>query len=226
MVRTGTASCLNESLRIALPSHDFASNIPGTFDGEVNLQVGETVVFSCGVGSFEGHELGKHGHLKFCFGSFSRAFAAGKPGNRRLPVEYGGLSAELSNGDPVLLNDGTVRLEVVHSPREYSGDVTCTVIEAGVASSRKGVNVPGTLVELPSIGPKDEEALRHALPLGIDFVAVSYVRTVNDLIPAKTMIEELAPGVPIVAKIEHPSALGNLEDIMDMCMTQSMIVSL
>jgi len=72
-------------------------------------------------------------------------------------------------------------------------------------------------VELPSIGENDKEALTHALHHGVDFVAVSYVRTAEDLVPAMELIAEIAPGTPIVAKIEHPSALTHLDSIMDLC---------
>lgn len=166
----------------------------GTFPGEVNLVPGERVKLVCGVDELDD---------------------IGPAGDRVLPIQYAGLSAELQVGDPVLLNDGTVRMTVVASDRTPNGEVVCEVNEAGMASSRKGVNVPGTLVELPSIGPKDEEALRHALTNGVDFVAVSYVRTAEDLAPAKALIDELSPGVPMIAKIEHPAALQNMDAILD-----------
>jgi hypothetical protein len=77
---------------------------------------------------------------------------------------YAGLSAELKPGDPVLLNDGTVRMIVMESAGVPGSTVTCRVDEPGMVSSRKGINVPGTLVELPSIGPKvGVFALMHLL---------------------------------------------------------------
>lgn len=131
------------------------------------------------------------------------------------PVEYGGLSAELKPGDPILVNDGLIRLTVLTTPGEANGKVRCRVEDGGPISSRKGVNVPGTLVDLPAIGPKDKAALQHALENGADYIAVSYVRTADDLIPAKEAVAEASMHVPVLAKIEHPVALENLNSILD-----------
>ena len=131
------------------------------------------------------------------------------------PVEYGGLSAELKPGDPILVADGLIRLTVLTTPGEPNGKVRCKVEDGGPISSRKGVNVPGTLVDLPAIGPKDKAALQHALENGADYIAVSYVRTADDLIPAKEAVAEASMHVPVLAKIEHPVALENLDTILD-----------
>ena len=131
------------------------------------------------------------------------------------PVEYGGLSAELKPGDPILVTDGLLRLPVLTTPGEANGKVRCRVEDGGPISSRKGVNVPGTLVDLPAIGPKDKAALQHALENGADYIAVSYVRTADDLIPAKEAVAEASMHVPVLAKIEHPVALENLDTILD-----------
>ena len=130
-------------------------------------------------------------------------------------MEYGGLSAELKPGDPILVNDGLIRLTVLTTPGEANGKVRCRVEDGGPISSRKGVNVPGTLVDLPAIGPKDKAALQHALENGADYIAVSYVRTADDLIPAKEAVAEASMHVPVLAKIEHPVALENLNSILD-----------
>ena len=78
--------------------------------------------------------------------------------NKQLPVQYAGLSAELKKGDPVLLSDGLIRLKVLSTSGKPGGVVTCRVQDGGPISARKGINVPGTLVDLPAIGPKDELA--------------------------------------------------------------------
>ena len=133
-----------------------------------------------------------------------------------LPVEYAGLSAELKAGDPVLIADGLIRLIVEQAPGTPSGTVLCTVEDGGPVSGRKGVNVPGTMVDLPAIGPNDKAAIAHALDAGADYIAVSYVRTPEDLQPAIDAVKAAGKHVPIVAKIEHPMALECLEDILDL----------
>ncbi|MCH1528671.1 MAG: pyruvate kinase [Candidatus Poseidoniaceae archaeon] len=133
-----------------------------------------------------------------------------------LPVEYAGLSAELHPGDPVLIADGLVRLVVNSTTGVPSGTVACTVEDGGPVSARKGVNVPGTMVDLPAIGPNDKAAIAHALEAGADYIAVSYVRTPDDLRPAIAAVKAAGKHVPIVAKIEHPMALERLDEILDL----------
>ena len=126
------------------------------------------------------------------------------------------MSAELKPGDPILINDGLIRLTVLSTDGTPNGTVRCKVEDGGPISSRKGVNVPGTLVDLPAIGPKDQAALQHALENGADYIAVSYVRTAEDLQPAKEAVKKASMHVPILAKIEHPVALDNLDSILDL----------
>ncbi|MEL0331656.1 MAG: pyruvate kinase [Candidatus Poseidoniales archaeon] len=163
----------------------------GNFPEVELLEEGAEIVLHCGVA-----------HLEATNGT-------------EFPVEYGGLSAELKPGDPILVADGLIRLTVLTTPGEPNGKVRCKVEDGGPISSRKGVNVPGTLVDLPAIGPKDKAALQHALENGADYIAVSYVRTADDLIPAKEAVAEASMHVPVLAKIEHPVALENLDTILD-----------
>jgi pyruvate kinase len=161
----------------------------GRFEGHVDLVRGEEIDLICG--REEGLDNG-------------------------LPVAWGGLSADLKVDDPILLADGLVRLRVISTPNTPNSRVTCVVEDGGKMTQRKGINVPSTLVDLPAVGPYDKECLAHALSLGVDFVAVSYVRTPEDLIPAKEMIEEAGVHTWVIAKIEHPSALKHLIEIVDM----------
>ena len=162
----------------------------GNFPSVILLQAGDEVILNCGVK--EMNTVGKS-----------------------LPVEYDGLSAELKMGDFVLLADGLVRMQVTESSGIKGSTVNCVVIDGGPISSRKGINVPGTLVDLPAIGPKDHAALAHALKSGADWIAVSYVRTAEDIRPARDAINAAGSHTPIIAKIEHPSALDNLHSILD-----------
>ena len=160
----------------------------GEFDGTRNLTQGEIVTLICGKKHHEGPEI---------------------------PVEYGGLSLELRKDDPVLIADGLVRLIVSEVSGKANSTVICEVIDGGQISSRKGINVPSTNVNLPAIGEKDELALKHALDNGADWIAVSYVRTAEDLKPARKAIRDAGKHTPIIAKIEHPVALTNLQSILD-----------
>ncbi|DAC40064.1 MAG TPA: pyruvate kinase, partial [Candidatus Poseidoniales archaeon] len=132
-----------------------------------------------------------------------------------LPVEYDGLSSELSPGDSVLIADGLIRLSVVKTGGERGSFVDCLVEDGGPVTSRKGINLPGTTIDLPAIGEKDKLALDHALKTGADWIAVSYVRSAEDLRPAKDAVKAAGLHTPIIAKIEHPAALKNLHSILD-----------
>ena len=147
----------------------------GYFDGEHILEAGAQLTLQCG-------------------------YAEGVATSTTLPVEYLGLAEELQPGDPVLLSDGLIQLEVKSS---QGNEVICEVIEGGPISQRKGINVPGTVVKLPAVGPRDEEALRHALSLGVEFIAVSYVRTAEDIQPVRRMLDEAESEAWIISKIEQ-----------------------
>ena len=165
------------------------------------------------LGEFEGvYVLGMRKKVELHCGVSHMADAS----NKKLPVQYAGLSAELKEGDPILLADGLIRLKVLSTTGESGGVVKCRIQDGGPISSRKGINVPGTLVDLPAIGPKDELALKHALDNGADIIAISYVRTAKDLQPAKEAIEKRGLSTWIVAKIEHPMALTHLDEILDL----------
>ncbi len=163
----------------------------GRFPGVLVLERGSSINLHCGQHSMANADIGN------------------------IPVEYDGLSAELNDGDPVLIADGLIRLRVVQSPLQPSAVVQCIVEDGGLLSERKGVNVPGTMVDLPAIGPNDEAALAHALKAGADYIAVSYVRTAKDLEPAQRAVREAGLHVPLIAKIEHPVALEHLDEILD-----------
>ncbi len=171
----------------------------GTFEGEVVLERGELIDLHCGVP--DGLPAQANTIL-------------GEP-VKTLPVEWDGLSKDLRVGDPVLLSDGLIRLEVLSAPEHIGEVVRCRVEDGGILTERKGINVPRTLVKLPAVGPHDLDCLEHALSQNVDFVAVSYVRSAGDLEPARERIKEAGVHTWIVAKIEHPAALKDLNAIVE-----------
>ncbi|WP_069815182.1 pyruvate kinase [Streptomyces sp. TP-A0874] len=124
---------------------------------------------------------------------------------------YKGLPADVSKGESILINDGAVALQVteVDGPR-----VRCIVIEGGVISDHKGINLPGVAVNVPALSEKDVEDLRFALRLGCDMVALSFVRDAADIRDVHRVMDEVGRHVPVIAKVEKPQAVANMEDVV------------
>lgn len=124
-------------------------------------------------------------------------------------VSYESLPTDVRPGDSVALDDGLLRLRV----ESVEGNTVHTIVEVGgTLSNHKGVNLPGVTVSAPAIGKKDEDDLAFAISeLGADYIALSFVRSANDVRHAKT----LAGSVPVIAKIERPEALSDLNEIVD-----------
>jgi pyruvate kinase len=125
-----------------------------------------------------------------------------------IPVETKWLPKEVKRGDTILLDDGRVRLEV----RKTTGpDVTARVLVGGILRDHRGINLPDTLLSIPILTKKDKEDLAFGQRIGVDFVALSYVRSAKDIEQARTHLKRL--GTPVIAKIEKPQAVANLEEI-------------
>ncbi|MFI5288289.1 MAG: pyruvate kinase, partial [Polyangia bacterium] len=126
---------------------------------------------------------------------------------------YAGLPGDVKTGDVLLLDDGLISLEV----DGVSGtDVTTRVLIGGVLKNNKGINLPGVKVSAPALTEKDRRDLAFGLQLGVDFIALSFVRSPDDVIEAVRLSER--PGkrrIPIIAKIEKPEAIERLEEIID-----------
>ena len=134
------------------------------------------------------------------------------PGNRReVSTTFKGLPDDVAPGDSVLIDDGRVVLEVisVEGPR-----VLTKVVVGGAISNNKGLNLPGVAVSVPALTEKDEEDLRFALHLGVDMVALSFVRTPEDADICYQIMEEEGIRVPLIAKIEKPQAVDALPDVV------------
>ncbi|MBW2279584.1 MAG: pyruvate kinase [Deltaproteobacteria bacterium] len=136
---------------------------------------------------------------------------ASKGSGRTLPVPDPWLTDEVGPGDPILIADGQVELQVL----EISGrQIHCGVVVGGEVSSRKGINAPGGLSARPILDDADRAALRLGAELEIDFVGVSYVRTAEDLAQVRLELRSLGRPTPLVAKIETGLALEHLDDIL------------
>lgn len=125
---------------------------------------------------------------------------------------FKGLPADVKVGDTLLIDDGKVRLRAT----EVSSTTVTTEVEvAGEVSNNKGINLPGVAVNVPALSEKDEDDLRWALGIGVDMIALSFVRNASDIIRVHEIMKEEGLTVPVIAKIEKPQAVENLEEIID-----------
>jgi len=134
------------------------------------------------------------------------------PGDQHIcGTTYKGLPGDVKPGDPILINDGVIALEVVSvdGPR-----VKTVVVEGGVLSNNKGINLPGAAVNVPALSEKDKDDLRFALRLGVDMVALSFVRNASDIHDVHKVMDEVGIRVPVIAKIEKPQAVEAMEEIV------------
>ena len=131
-----------------------------------------------------------------------------------LPIQYQGFPHLVEVGDRVLLDDGLLELRVLS---KSSVAVHCRVITGGKLRSNKGVNLPGAVLDLPPITDKDRSDLRFALAHGVDWLALSFVRSAADVRALTDIVREQSAGqppVPVIAKIEKPAALEHLDEIV------------
>lgn len=125
---------------------------------------------------------------------------------------YADLARDVAPGDPILIDDGLIRLEVLSTD---GTKVRCRVIEGGRLSDHKGINLPGVNVSAPAMTDKDREDLKFALECNVDAVALSFVRSPGDAVVARAAMERCGRRVPLFAKLEKPEAVDKLEAIVD-----------
>ncbi len=128
-----------------------------------------------------------------------------------LPVVYEHLAKDVEPGAVILLDDGLLRLVVSSVEGER---VNARVIAGGPAKSRKGVNLPGVDVSAKSMTDKDREDVATMVDIGVDWVAMSFVRTASDVTEVQDLIRSLGGQQPLVSKLERPEAVDNLEEII------------
>ncbi len=125
---------------------------------------------------------------------------------------YAGLPGDVKAGDTILIDDGRVGLV---AEEVTATDVVTRVVVGGPVSNNKGINLPGVAVSVPALSDKDVEDLRWALHLGADMIALSFVRSADDIMPVHKVMDEEGIRLPVIAKIEKPQAVSALGDIID-----------
>ncbi|GMM96686.1 pyruvate kinase [Microbacterium luteum] len=135
------------------------------------------------------------------------------PGTKEIvSTTFKGLPQDVKAGDFLLIDDGKVRVKVLETD---GTTVTTEVIVGGPVSNNKGINLPGVAVNVPALSEKDEDDLRWALRTGADLIALSFVRSAKDVRRVHVIMSEEGRHIPIIAKIEKPQAVDNLEEIID-----------
>lgn len=125
---------------------------------------------------------------------------------------YQNLPQDVIQGDRILIDDGNIELVVVDTDGK---NVNCTVIHGGVLKSRKGINLPNTKVSAPSLTEKDLIDLEFGLANDVDWIALSFVRTADDILELRDRVHKAGKYCKIVAKIEKPEALDNIDAIIE-----------
>ena len=129
----------------------------------------------------------------------------------RVNTTFAPLPREVHKGDRILLSDGLIELRV----QQVRGrEVTCKVVNGGALGENKGINLPGVRLRVPALTPKDKEDLKFALKQEVDYIAVSFVRRPQDVLQAKTLIRKAGKDTPVIAKLEKPEAIENLDAIL------------
>ena len=137
-----------------------------------------------------------------------------KNGNSdRVTINYTSFPKDVKKGETVLVDDGKIILQVEKTDRD--ANVNLIVIQGGLLSSNKGVNLPSTKISLPALTPKDIKDAKFAAKLGFDWVALSFVRSKNDVLQLREILDKSSNElIPIISKIEKPQAINNMDQIL------------
>ena len=130
----------------------------------------------------------------------------------RISTSYLDLPGDVKEDDRILLSDGLIELQVKSSS---GNEVTTRIVNGGTLKERQGINLPGVSVSAPALTEKDKLDLAFGLEQNVDFVALSFVRRAADVLELKTRIEAAGKAVPVIAKLEKPEAIANIEEILD-----------
>ncbi|HYA94977.1 MAG TPA: pyruvate kinase, partial [Terriglobales bacterium] len=129
-----------------------------------------------------------------------------------ISTSYSRLAQDVAASARILLSDGLIELRV---KAVHGDDVECEVVNGGLLGEHQGINLPGTEVQVPAMTEKDMKDLRFGLQHGVDLVAVSFVRRVEDVLVAKRFISGEGSQTPVIAKLEKPQAIDRLEEILE-----------
>lgn len=124
---------------------------------------------------------------------------------------YANLIADVKRGKTILLDDGLIELVVMSKTADT---VKCRVINGGILKENKGINLPGVNVSAPALTEKDKKDLNFGIKLGIDYIALSFLRSAADLKQIRSILKKQHADIPVIAKIEKPEAVNNLEEIL------------
>lgn len=127
-------------------------------------------------------------------------------------ISYAHMPKDVQPGERILLDDGKLMMEIISTDGE--AEIKAKVIHGGILSSKKGVNLPNTKISLPSLTEKDREDLEFALDNQVDWIGLSFVRTARDIIELKHVIAQRHANARVVAKIEKPEAIEDIDEII------------
>ncbi len=130
----------------------------------------------------------------------------------RISISYPRLAQDIRPSARILLDDGSIELRALEARRK---DVVCRVVNGGMLSEKKGVNLPDTKLHIPALSPGDRKHLRFALEQGVDYIGQSFVRKADDVRELIRLIRQAGHDTPVIAKIEKPEALRELDKIME-----------
>lgn len=130
----------------------------------------------------------------------------------RAAITYKNLKNDISAGTTILIDDGLIEMNV----EEISGEeIICRVINGGVVSNHKGVNVPGAVLSMPYISDVDREDILFGIEMGYEFLAASFARTKDDILEVRKILKDHGSDMKIIAKIENMQGIENLEEILE-----------
>ncbi len=128
-----------------------------------------------------------------------------------IPVDYSGIVNDVEPDDMILLDDGKLEIQVKSKTQTV---ITAKIINGGILKKRKGLNIPGTTASISAVTERDVDFIKFAIENQVDFIALSFVRTREDIVKAKKYINEFGGDIPVIAKIEKPQAVDNMNSII------------